>query len=91
MASVLVGIVIEGVNCPIAPSFLFFMALVGINVLAALLHFDPGTLLYGIIYFLFIPRYVFFGAQGTVFLMECLSKPFKLLYLSSNILDSKLE
>ena len=45
----------EGVNCPLSPSFLFFMALVGINVLAAILHFDVMTLFCGIIYFLFIP------------------------------------
>ena len=31
MASVFIGIIIEGVNCPLAPSFLFFMALVGMT------------------------------------------------------------
>ena len=56
MATVLVGIIMEGVNCPLAPSFLFFMALVGINVIAAILHFDFMTLFCGVIYFLFIPR-----------------------------------
>ena len=55
MATVLIGIIMEGVNCPLSPSFLFFMALVGINVLAAILHFDVMTLFCGIIYFLFIP------------------------------------
>ena len=59
MATVLVGIIMEGVNCPLAPSFLFFMALVGINVVAAILHFDFMTLFCGVIYFLFIPRIVF--------------------------------
>ena len=29
MATVLVGIIMEGVNCPLSPSFLFFMSLVG--------------------------------------------------------------
>ena len=59
MATVLVGIIMEGVNCPLAPSFLFFMALVGINVVAAILHFDFMTLFCGVIYFLFIPRKAF--------------------------------
>ena len=55
MATVLIGIIMEGVNCPLSPSFLFFMSLVAINVLAAVLHLDIMTLFYGVIYFLFIP------------------------------------
>ena len=55
MATVLIGIIMEGVNCPLSPSFLFFMSLVAINVLAAVLHLDIMTLFCGVLYFLFIP------------------------------------
>ena len=55
MACVLIGIIIEGVNCPLSPSFLFFMALALINIIGGLLHGDIYALICGIVYFLFIP------------------------------------
>ena len=55
MAVVLIGIIMEGVNCPFSPSFLFFMGLAGIHIVAGLINFDIWTLPCGIIYFLFIP------------------------------------
>lgn len=45
----------EGWNCPFSPSFLFFMGLAAIHIIAALINFDIATLPCGIIYFLFIP------------------------------------
>jgi cellulose synthase/poly-beta-1,6-N-acetylglucosamine synthase-like glycosyltransferase len=45
----------EGWNCPFSPSFLFFMGLTGIHIIAAIINFDVTTLLCGIVYFLFIP------------------------------------
>ena len=55
MACVLIGIIIEGVNCPLSPSFLFFAALALINIIGALLHGDIYAIICGVIYFLFIP------------------------------------
>ena len=40
MALVLIGIIIEGVNCPLSPSFLFFAAMAFIHIFGALLHGD---------------------------------------------------
>ena len=45
----------EGVNCPLSPSFLFFTGLAAIHVVAAIIHFDISVLICGIVYFLFIP------------------------------------
>lgn len=55
MASVMIGMIITGVRCPINPAFLFMMTLVGVNIVAALLHFDIKSLVCGVVYFLFIP------------------------------------
>ncbi len=55
MLIVLIGIIMEGVNCPFSPSFLFFVGLGAIHVVAGLLHFDIRSLFCGVVYFLFIP------------------------------------
>jgi hypothetical protein len=58
MAVVLIGLIIEGINCPLSPSFLFFAAMAFIHIVGALLHGDIYAIICGVVYFLFIPRYV---------------------------------
>ena len=55
MAAVLIGMLITGIQCPLNPSFLFFLILIALKVLAGLLHFDFKSLICGVVYFLFIP------------------------------------
>ena len=59
MACVLIGLLIEGINCPLSPTFLFFAAMALMHIIAAILHGDPYAIFCGIIYFLFIPSYSF--------------------------------
>ena len=86
MACVLIGIIIEGVNCPLSPSFLFFMALAFINIFGGVLHADFYALICGIVYFLFIPScFIFltefekvlsYALEFSWFFLEC-SRKFK--------------
>ena len=55
MAAVLIGMIITGIQCPLNPSFLFFLVLIALKVLAGILHFDFKSLICGVVYFLFIP------------------------------------
>ena len=60
MVMVLFGIIYDGAteNWQSA-TFLFFVSLAGINVIAGIIHFDFYALICGIVYFLFIPRIEF--------------------------------
>jgi hypothetical protein len=55
MAAVLIGMIITGIQCPLNPSFLFFLILIALKVIAGILHFDFKSLICGVVYFLFIP------------------------------------
>ena len=55
MALVLISIVEAAVDCPANLTFIFFASVAAIYIVASILHFDPITLLCGIIYWLLIP------------------------------------
>ncbi|CBY40705.1 unnamed protein product, partial [Oikopleura dioica] len=72
MALVLIGIIIEGVNCPLSPSFLFFAAMAFIHIFGALLHGDIYAIICGVIYFLFIPScFIFLQIYSIANLNDC--------------------
>ena len=50
-----VAIIVGGGNCPINLTAVFLLFMATIHVLAAILHFDFGTLVCGIIYWIGIP------------------------------------
>ena len=50
-----VAILVGGGNCPINLTVVFLTFMVAIHVLAALLHWDFGTLVCGIVYWIGIP------------------------------------
>ena len=50
-----VAILVGGGNCPINLTAVFLTFMVAIHVLAALLHWDFGTLICGLIYWIGIP------------------------------------
>ena len=61
MVMVLFGIIYDGAMAEWASAtFLFFVTLAGINVIAGVIHFDLYALVCGIVYFLFIPRIEFY-------------------------------
>ena len=55
MALVLIAIVQAAVECPVNLTFLFFVSVACIYIVTGALHFDPITLMCGIIYWLLIP------------------------------------
>lgn len=61
MVMVLFGIIYDGATASWYESatFIFFVSLAGINVIAGIIHFDLYALICGIVYFLFIPRIEF--------------------------------
>ena len=72
MASVLIGLIIEGINCPLSPSFLFFAAMAAIHILGALLHGDIYAIICGVVYFLFIPScFIFLQIYSIANLNDC--------------------
>ena len=72
MALVFIGIFIEGITCPFSPSFLFFVSMAGIHILAAILHWDFYALLCGVVYFLFIPScFIFLQIYSIANLNDC--------------------
>jgi hypothetical protein len=72
MALVMIGIIIEGVNCPLSPSFLFFAAMAFIHIFGALLHGDIYAIICGVIYFLFIPScFIFLQIYSIANLNDC--------------------
>ena len=54
-ALVLISIVEAAVDCPANLTFIFFASVAAIYIVASILHFDPITLLCGVIYWLLIP------------------------------------
>ncbi|CAG5082997.1 Oidioi.mRNA.OKI2018_I69.PAR.g10253.t1.cds [Oikopleura dioica] len=72
MALVFIGIFIEGMTCPFSPSFMFFVAMAGIHIVAAILHWDFYALLCGVVYFLFIPScFIFLQIYSIANLNDC--------------------
>ena len=62
MVMVLFGIIYDGANNDEpwqSATFLFFVSLAAINIIAGIIHFDYYALICGIVYFLFIPRIEF--------------------------------
>ena len=60
MVMVLFGIIYDGATANWqSATFLFFVSLAGINIIAGIIHFDFYALICGIVYFLFIPRIEF--------------------------------
>ena len=62
MVMVLFGIIYDGATASSlveSATFIFFVSLAGINVIAGIIHFDLYALICGIVYFLFIPRIEF--------------------------------
>ena len=65
MALVLIAIVQAAVECPVNLTFLFFVSVACIYIVTGALHFDPITLMCGIIYWLLIPSCFIFLQVGS--------------------------
>ena len=55
MITVVVGLLVDAIECLMDPNVLFFMALACIYSFAALSHGEFANLMCGIVYFMFIP------------------------------------
>ena len=76
MALVLIAIVQAAVECPVNLTFLFFVSVACIYIVTGALHFDPITLMCGIIYWLLIQHTVSMEQlYGGIHPQECLIIP----------------
>ena len=55
MLAVMVAMIVQGAACPFNPTFMFFMFMAAIMIIAALAHGELVTLMCGVVYWLCIP------------------------------------